>query len=160
MGARSTEAETVSTPMKSRPYATYTFIIFYAILTWLVYRSYVQDQMHSGSWGCEMSWMTPSYIRLAWPEAPSKKYSIYLYREQGWDTEERVSSLSGNPFLIRLQLKGHPVIFIPGNAGSYQQVRSIASSASRQFHEHPGGRADDMQDAKSLDFFASMSYTC
>jgi hypothetical protein len=30
-----------------------------------------------------------------------------------------------------------PVLYIPGNAGSYQQARSIASSAAHQFYARP-----------------------
>lgn len=33
-------------------------------------------------------------------------------------------------------LNGVPVLFIPGNAGSYKQVRSLASEASKLFHHH------------------------
>lgn len=44
----------------------------------------------SGAWGCEMSWMTPSYIRIQDPIGPSSRYSLYLYREQGWDIDEQV----------------------------------------------------------------------
>ncbi|KIO23662.1 hypothetical protein M407DRAFT_9313 [Tulasnella calospora MUT 4182] len=36
-----------------------------------------------------------------------------------------------------LQLHGSPVLFIPGNAGSSRQVRSIASSAIRQIYTNP-----------------------
>ncbi|WRT68914.1 uncharacterized protein IL334_005896 [Kwoniella shivajii] len=86
-----------------------------------------------------MSWMSPSYHLLQWPENPISRYKVYLYREQGWDTEHFVA--------------GHPVIFIPGNAGSYQQVRSIASSAARQYHGEPGGRAHGMEAQKKLDLF-------
>lgn len=35
------------------------------------------------------------------------------------------------------QLGGVPVLFIPGNAGSSRQARSIASSATRQYYESP-----------------------
>jgi hypothetical protein len=52
------------------------------------------------------------------------------------------------------QPTGHPVIFIPGNAGSFKQVRSIASSASRQYYTEQGGIAEGMEDKSSLDFFA------
>jgi PGAP1-like protein len=45
-----------------------------------------------------------------------------------------------------LQRRGLPVLFIPGNAGSSRQVRSIASSAARQ---HQQERAL----GKPLDFF-------
>ena len=51
------------------------------------------------------------------------------------------------------QPNGQPVIFIPGNAGSYMQVRSIASSSSRQYHGDLGGISADMQGLKKRDFF-------
>jgi GPI inositol-deacylase len=35
------------------------------------------------------------------------------------------------------QLHGQPVLFIPGNAGSSRQVRSIASSSTRQYYSNP-----------------------
>ena len=34
-----------------------------------------------------------------------------------------------------LQVKGVPVLFIPGNAGSYKQVRPIAAEAAYYFHD-------------------------
>lgn len=34
-----------------------------------------------------------------------------------------------------LQLRGIPVLFVPGNAGSYKQVRPIASEAANYFHD-------------------------
>ena len=46
------------------------------------------------------------------------------------------------------------MIFVPGNAGSYMQVRSIASSSSRQYHGHPDGIAVGMTGLKKRDFFA------
>ena len=45
------------------------------------------------------------------------------------------------------------MIFVPGNAGSYMQVRSVASSSSRQYHRHPDGVAADMAGLKKRDFF-------
>ena len=81
-------------------------------ISWQTYLGHVASRDSIGSWGCEMSWMTPSYSLV--PTAPSR-YRLYLYREQGWDGQPR----------------GRPVLFIPGNAGSYQQVRSIASLAAR-----------------------------
>lgn len=52
------------------------------------------------------------------------------------------------------QPKGVPVLFIPGNAGSYKQVRSIAAQAARTFKE--AAAKDDMllkAGQRSLDFF-------
>ncbi len=44
---------------------------------------------------------------------------------------------------------GSPALFVPGNAGSYGQVRSVASSASRQFYKEGGSgdRRDEWKDA-------------
>jgi pimeloyl-ACP methyl ester carboxylesterase len=52
------------------------------------------------------------------------------------------------------QVKGVPVLFIPGNAGSYKQVRSLASEAAHYWNERirPGNEA--VEDGKvALDFF-------
>lgn len=38
---------------------------------------------------------------------------------------------------LKMRMTGAPVIFVPGNAGSYKQVRSLASVALRKAHEHP-----------------------
>ncbi|WVQ64185.1 uncharacterized protein L199_002347 [Kwoniella botswanensis] len=105
------------------------------LFIWIVYHFYQRDLQESGSWGCEMSWMSPSYQLVEWQDNPIPRYQVYLYREQGLEMES--------------SLIGHPVIFIPGNAGSYQQVRSIASSAVRQYQEQSSFRRGMMK----LDFF-------
>ncbi|KAF9478413.1 GPI-inositol-deacylase [Pholiota conissans] len=81
--------------------------------------------------GCRMSWMSPSYVQLAdfnesWSPL-SHRYSLWLYREVGWDSLEEST----------LRRDSLPVLFIPGNAGSSHQVRSIASSATRQYFSSP-----------------------
>lgn len=53
------------------------------------------------------------------------------------------------------QVKGIPVLFIPGNAGSYKQVRSYAAEAAHHFHDvvrhdHNAVR----QGKRPLDFFS------
>ena len=57
--------------------------------------------------------------------------------------------------LIHLpQVKGVPVLFIPGNAGSYKQVRPIAAEAATYFHDilqHDPAVLNS--GARSLDFF-------
>ena len=77
--------------------------------------------------GCEMTYMFeyPEYIRLELKKKISKKYpryGLYLYGE-GLYAQEQRRSFSPN---------GIPVLFIPGNAGSYRQVRSLASVALRK----------------------------
>ncbi|ORE18534.1 PGAP1-domain-containing protein, partial [Rhizopus microsporus] len=68
-----------------------------------------------------MTYIYPTYIRVEHqPKTTfSKKYTLYLYREGFIDSEELV---------------GVPVLFIPGQAGSYKQVRSLASESSKYSH--------------------------
>ena len=77
--------------------------------------------------GCVMSMMSPTYLKLSGFDTEhsrfATKYSLYLYREEGVD--EYTSDNIG--------LRGAPVLFIPGNAGSYKQVRSLSSEASRYY---------------------------
>lgn len=72
-----------------------------------------------------MSYMMPSFARFSDFDTEytrfASKYSLYLYREGGVDEDTRV--------------KGIPVLFIPGNAGSYKQVRPVAAEAARYFHD-------------------------
>ncbi|KAI0080840.1 PGAP1-domain-containing protein [Panus rudis PR-1116 ss-1] len=96
--------------------------------------------------GCRMSWMSPSYVLQSsfnHTQTPlGNRYSLWLYREVGWESPH--------------ELNGQPVLFIPGNAGSSHQVRSIASSATRQFWERPYKVAKQFEGTrvKPLDFFA------
>ncbi|KAH8681412.1 PGAP1-like protein-domain-containing protein [Xylariales sp. PMI_506] len=75
--------------------------------------------------GCRMSYMSPSYVHMSDFDTEhtrfASKYSLYLYREAGVCDDPTVS--------------GIPVLFIPGNAGSYKQIRPIAAEAARYFHD-------------------------
>ena len=79
--------------------------------------------------GCVMTYMYPTYIPMKTDENVALgKYGLYLYHE-GWKTidfEEHLRSLDGVP-----------VLFIPGNGGSYKQVRSLAAESSRAFQGGP-----------------------
>lgn len=94
--------------------------------------------------GCAMSYMRPHFDRF--PDFDTEhtrfasKYSLYLYREGGIDEDIRV--------------KGIPVLFIPGNAGSYKQVRPLAAEAATYFHNVLRGDLGAMEHGKRpLDFF-------
>lgn len=64
--------------------------------------------------GCVMTYMYPTYIPISMPEnVSSTKYGLYLYHE-GWKTIDFNEHLKN--------LNGIPVLFIPGNGGSYKQV--------------------------------------
>lgn len=70
--------------------------------------------------GCIMTYMFPQYIPISAPaNVSSAKYGLYLYHE-GWrkiDYNEHIKKLSGVP-----------VLFIPGNAGSYKQASCFPPS--------------------------------
>ncbi|KAK7423790.1 GPI inositol deacylase [Neonectria magnoliae] len=111
-------------------------------LLFSILRSLVTRQLDPK--GCRMSYMRPSYVRFSEFDTEhtrfATKYSLYLYREQGVDEEDK--------------LNGIPVLFIPGNAGSYKQVRPIASEAANFFHhnlEHDSAVLD--AGIRGLDFF-------
>ncbi|KAL2267769.1 hypothetical protein VTJ83DRAFT_5046 [Remersonia thermophila] len=94
--------------------------------------------------GCRMSYMRPSYAKLTEFDTEhtrlASKYSLYLYREQGVDHDAKV--------------RGVPVLFIPGNAGSYKQVRPIAAEAANYFHDVlQHDEAVRAAGVRNLDFF-------
>lgn len=93
------------------------------ILLATIVRSFLRLQLDPK--GCAMSYMMPSFARFSDFDTEhtrfASKYSLYLYREGGIDQDTRV--------------KGIPVIFIPGNAGSYKQVRPIAAEAAHYFQD-------------------------
>ncbi|KZT51449.1 PGAP1-domain-containing protein [Calocera cornea HHB12733] len=83
-----------------------------------------------------MSWMSPSYRLVPGPGLNLNvstrldgRYRLWLYREVGWDAD------GDSP------PSGHPVLFLPGNAGSFKQSRSLASSSTRQYYLSPRARA-------------------
>uniref|UniRef100_A0A0D9XBS7 GPI inositol-deacylase n=1 Tax=Leersia perrieri TaxID=77586 RepID=A0A0D9XBS7_9ORYZ len=75
--------------------------------------------------GCVMTYMYPTYIPISTPRnVSSDRYGIFLYHE-GWkqiDFDEHVRNLNGVP-----------VLFVPGNGGSYKQVRSLAAESFRAY---------------------------
>lgn len=79
--------------------------------------------------GCVMTYMYPTYIPISTPtHLASPKYGLFLYHE-GWkkiDFDDHLKKLSGVP-----------VLFIPGNGGSYKQVRSLAAESHRAYQGGP-----------------------
>ncbi|KAH8400261.1 hypothetical protein KR215_009603 [Drosophila sulfurigaster] len=77
---------------------------------------------------CRMTYMfgEPMFARVHF--AANKQfpnYGLYYY----YESVRRESPLKS-------RMTGAPVIFVPGNAGSYKQVRSLASVALRKAREH------------------------
>ncbi|CAI4038694.1 hypothetical protein SMKI_06G0400 [Saccharomyces mikatae IFO 1815] len=100
---------------------------------------------------CESIYMYPSYARIDGFDERytplAHKYHLYLYREQGVDQEP----LNGD----ELQLDGIPVLFIPGNAGSFKQSRSIASACSSLYFDLNTRATLNNENVKNLDFFTA-----
>lgn len=82
---------------------------------------------------CSMTYMFeyPEYRRVALPRRVARlypAYGLYLYGEGLYAQETR-----------NLKLTGAPVLFLPGNAGSYKQARSLGSVALRKAENMEGG---------------------
>ncbi|WZZ01730.1 hypothetical protein YC2023_074058 [Brassica napus] len=115
--------------------------------------------------GCTMTYMYPTYIPISVTDGatPPGRYGLYLYHE-GWrkiDFKEHVSKLSGVP-----------VLFIPGNAGSYKQasiiVRSVAAESDRAYQGGPFERTfyqeaslfrGEGEDTESVEYDLSSQYS-
>eukprot|EP00879_Flechtneria_rotunda_P005600 GHRR01005895.1.p1 GENE.GHRR01005895.1~~GHRR01005895.1.p1 ORF type:complete len:2085 (+),score=824.97 GHRR01005895.1:229-6483(+) len=72
------------------------------------------------SCACEQTYMYTSYIEVPVldPRWANHRYKLRLYREAGFVKQG-------------LPPSGLPALLIPGNAGSYEQVRSMASESAR-----------------------------
>ncbi|KAL0080483.1 PGAP1-like protein-domain-containing protein [Phycomyces blakesleeanus] len=96
---------------------------------------------------CSMSYARPSYHQI--PNVVSRlseKYTLYLYREVTVDRED---------------LSGVPVLFIPGHAGSYKQVRSIAAQVANHYYYeiplHEGSASMDIFTVDLNEEFSALS---
>uniref|UniRef100_A0A2K5PC62 GPI inositol-deacylase n=1 Tax=Cebus imitator TaxID=2715852 RepID=A0A2K5PC62_CEBIM len=114
--------------------AFYVFMVFMATLgLWDVFFGFEENK-------CSMSYMFeyPEYQKIELPKKLAKRYpayELYLYGEGSYAEEHKI-----------LPLTGIPVLFLPGNAGSYKQVRSIGSIALR--------KAEDIDFKYHFDFFS------
>ncbi|KAF1544199.1 GPI inositol-deacylase, partial [Eudyptes schlegeli] len=89
---------------------------------------------------CSMTYMYeyPEYLKIKLPKKTAKRYpayELYLYGEGNYAEENK-----------NLLLTGIPVLFLPGNAGSYKQVRSLGSIALR--------KAEDVDFKYHFNFFS------
>jgi glycosylphosphatidylinositol deacylase len=165
-------------PASSRPHLSRLAILLFLFsfaLCCLLHRFYILSQPSyppgslpdgargQGAGSCRMSFMSPSYLHLSgfgreFTRLGNGPWGLYLYREAGWDEDPAPHpSQAGGEKADKLHLSGTPVLFVPGNAGSFRQVRSLAAAASRTWYEVPGvprrsvaGRGNG---AAPLDFF-------
>ncbi|KAF8325172.1 PGAP1-like protein-domain-containing protein [Cantharellus anzutake] len=109
--------------------------VFFLVSVNFVYWASQANVVALSPQGCRMSWMSPSYILQSdfdeiWTPL-SRRYSLWLYREVEWDVATKAC-----------------------NAGSSRQVRSIASSAARQYYTSPGVLNPAFTSRRPLDFYA------
>ncbi|KAF9939290.1 GPI inositol deacylase [Mortierella alpina] len=138
------------------------------VLSFLILGCVLHSNFHHqiDSKGCMMTYMQPSYFRiLGFDQAKTRlagKYGLLLYRDQFDDRRFLDSSVlvqtGENDWTVdpsaKLRPSGVPVLFVPGNAGSAKQVRSMAKEASRYFYETmPSEQGDRHLGSKALDFF-------
>ncbi|XP_058813280.1 GPI inositol-deacylase-like [Topomyia yanbarensis] len=79
---------------------------------------------------CSMTYMYeyPKFLKIDLVENKhSPAYGLYAYSE-GLQAQK----------MRNMEFRGAPVLFIPGNGGSYKQVRSLASVALRKATEKHG----------------------
>ncbi|KAF2222786.1 GPI inositol-deacylase [Elsinoe ampelina] len=119
-----------------------TSLVAFVVLA-TIGRSFISS--HIDPKGCHMSYMAAAYAKFEDFDTEhtrfASKYSLYLYREGGIDDDSRV--------------KGIPVLFIPGNAGSYKQVRSLAAEAAYYYRDNlQHDQAAQAAGKRPLDFFS------
>ncbi|KAG0220272.1 GPI inositol deacylase [Mortierella sp. NVP41] len=124
-----------------------SLLVFSAVILGCVIHSSFNHQLDPK--GCIMTYMQPSYYRfLGFDETMTRfsgKYRLLLYRDDEYDDQ---LSLRGSSFVTqigssewaiaksaKIHPTGVPALFIPGNAGSAKQVRSMAKEASRYYYE-------------------------
>ncbi|KAF2435964.1 PGAP1-domain-containing protein [Tothia fuscella] len=114
-----------------------------ALLGLCIFQSFTTRQLDPK--GAAMSYMASAFVK--YPDFDTEhtrfatKYSLHLYREVGIDDGDS-------------RVKGVPALFIPGNAGSYRQVRSLAAEAAHYWNDNiKSGTNPALQGKLSLDFF-------
>ncbi|KAL3470275.1 PGAP1-like protein-domain-containing protein [Aspergillus californicus] len=120
--------------------------IFACTFLFSIFRSF--SALQTGSDGCGVPGMSPTFLRMLGFDTEhtrfASKYNLFLYREEGVDPYDHEN----------LGLNGAPVLFLPGNAGSYRQVRSLAAEASRHYAQVVQHDQERLREGtRSLDFF-------
>ncbi|EEH11596.1 GPI inositol-deacylase [Histoplasma capsulatum G186AR] len=127
-------------------FLTISLTVLSAISLYGIIHSYMNRQIDPQ--GCKTPRMMPTYIQLIGFDTEhtrfASKYRLYLYRERTVDEYSEQD----------IGLRGVPVLFLPGNAGSYRQGRSLASEASLYFQDAISNDQEKLDaGTRSLDFF-------
>ncbi|KAF9908894.1 GPI inositol deacylase [Linnemannia zychae] len=95
------------------------------------------------------------------------KYNLLLYRDDEYDDQLSLNRLRSTNLLtqlsssewsvdksVKIKPTGIPALFIPGNAGSAKQVRSMAKEAARYYYQTlPREQGIRPEGSKPIDFF-------
>ncbi|KAG0266184.1 GPI inositol deacylase, partial [Linnemannia exigua] len=161
------------------PYTTPTYgcstwlaslVIFSAIILSCVTHSSFNHQLDPK--GCIMTYMQPTYYRILGFDDTitprfTGKYNLLLFRDDEYDDNLGLKRLGSTGLLtqlsssvwavdksVKIRPTGVPALFIPGNAGSAKQVRSMAKEAAKYYYQtlprEQGGRPAG---SKPIDFF-------
>ncbi|GAM22901.1 hypothetical protein SAMD00019534_060760, partial [Acytostelium subglobosum LB1] len=89
---------------------------------------------------CSMTYMQPVYYLVP---TNHTRYKLYLYREAP-SVSSASNAAATQQTISRLgrSLRGMPVLFIPGNSGSYKQIRSIGAEAYSIVNRQPTDAGD------------------
>ncbi|KAL8765223.1 MAG: hypothetical protein Q9209_007616 [Squamulea sp. 1 TL-2023] len=122
-----------------------TFTVTCSALLFMLYILHSFSTQQLDSKGCDMYYTRSMFYNFADFDTEhtrfASKYSLHLYREIGYDEDPKV--------------KGVPVLFIPGNAGSYRQARSLASETVQHYHNTVQQDKEALSaGATSIDFFS------
>ncbi|KAI8089282.1 PGAP1-like protein-domain-containing protein [Halteromyces radiatus] len=124
--------------LTTRIYLLLSFLFSLVTIVFMV-DSFLHEQ-HDAK-GCQVPYMRPRYVKQTDFDSEKTrfagKYGLYLYRELDVDISDEVT--------------GTPVLFIPGHAGSYKQVRTIAAEAAYQYYQRKGSLSHN--GAANLDVF-------
>ncbi|KAF9547374.1 GPI inositol deacylase [Mortierella hygrophila] len=115
---------------------------------------------------CQFTYMQPKFYKLLGFDrertAFAGKYGLLLFRDQS-DYRlpvpaSMLTEYANSVYTIdkeaKIQPLGIPALFIPGNAGSAKQMRSIAKEASKYYYENLAeGHRDGTTSARPIDFF-------
>ncbi|KAF9926854.1 GPI inositol deacylase [Linnemannia zychae] len=115
---------------------------------------------------CQFTYMQPKFYKLLGFDqertAFAGKYGLLLFRDQ-YDYRLQIPSnmlteYANSVYTVdkeaKVQPLGIPALFIPGNAGSAKQMRSIAKEASKYYYENLAeGQRDGKTSARPIDFF-------
>ncbi|KAF8925799.1 GPI inositol deacylase [Dissophora ornata] len=146
---------------------SYSMVIVFLvsfILLGCIFHSNFYHQVDPNS--CMYTYMQPKYFKLLGFDrertAFAGKYGLLLFRDQ-YDYKLQVPSsmlteYSNSVYTVdkeaKIQPLGIPALFIPGNAGSAKQMRSIAKEASKYYYENLAeGQRIGRTLSRPIDFF-------